>query len=192
MPPTNRELHANPDKNSPLGLYELVYGFGRGLTRTCDVLGPLVAQLQDLAEAQDAEIAAILATISSLSGLPANMEVTIIPEDSYTTAQTSLDQDNESFKRLLLMVNISANVGAVSLVPSLQVKDSVSGSYVSVWTGKPLTSTGTFAYYFADGANSGSFTETRGFGLPAKTWRIVLTPGNASTLTYSVSGTLMT
>jgi hypothetical protein len=135
-----------------------------------------------------------VATVSSLSvsSLPPNMEVTILPSGTRTTALTSSDQENETFRRLLLVVNISGNVGAINLVPSLQIKDSVSGNYQTVWTAaQALTAQGTFCYYFADGANSGAFKETRGFGLPAKTWRIVMTPGNASSVTYSVSGTLM-
>jgi hypothetical protein len=186
-------LFESVDRDSPLGLYETVPGFGRALTRKSDVLGPLVAQLQDLAELQDAEIVAILAAISALSSLFTNMEIPIIPSGAYTSTQTSPDLVNDGFKRLLLVLNVSNNIGAINLVPSLQVKDSISGNYKTVWTAlKPITTKDTFTYYFADGTNGGQFTESKGFGLPAKTWRVVVTPGNGNNITYSVSGALLT
>jgi hypothetical protein len=117
-----------------------------------------------------------------------NSDGSLIASAAYTTTQNSADQTNYNGRRLELFINVSS-AGTGSVTPSLQVKDSISGNYFTVWTAAaPLTANGQYVYYFADGAAGSSCTETHGFGLPARSWRLVMTANNANSMTYSASG----
>lgn len=88
---------------------------------------------------------------------------------------------------MAVIVDVSAQAGG-SVTPTLQIKDSISNNYVMVWTASvALTTVGTYAYYFADGANGGSFNETVGFGIPGVDWRLNMVHNNGSSITYSSS-----
>lgn len=116
-----------------------------------------------------------------------NVTVSLLTSGARTTTTHSTDQTNADFSRMVVIVDVSAQSGG-SATPTLQVKDSISNNYVTIWTaGVALTSVGTYAYYFADGANGGSFKETRAFGIPGVDWRLNMVHNNGSSITYSAS-----
>jgi hypothetical protein len=120
-----------------------------------------------------------------------NANLTILPSAARTTTTNSADQTNHNGNRLTLVVNVSV-VGTGSITPSLQIKDSISGNYATVWTAAaPITTATTATYYFADGASGGSFTEVRAAGLSARDWRVVMTHNNANSITYSASAVVL-
>lgn len=123
-----------------------------------------------------------------------NANTTILASAARTATTNSADQTNHNGRRLLLAVNVS-NAGTGSITPSLQIKDSISGNYVTVWTAAAaVTTVTTTTYYFADGAATAagdSFTEVRSIGLASRDWRVVVTHNNANSITYSVSGVVL-
>jgi hypothetical protein len=88
-----------------------------------------------------------------------------------------------------------SNIGTGSITPTLQVKDSVSGNYKTIWTAAAaITANGDYVYYFADGIPatqpaSMAFTEVIPYGLPSRTWRLNVVANNANSVSYSASGT---
>lgn len=124
----------------------------------------------------------------------ANSNATILPSAARTVTTNSADQTNYNGRRMLLLLNVSAQAGG-SITPSLQVKDSISGNYMTVWAATAAqTAVGIYAYYFADGAaagGGGAFTEVRPAGLSSRDWRLVVTHNNASSITYSASAAVL-
>lgn len=116
-----------------------------------------------------------------------NIEAILLASVAYTDNATSEDQINYNGARLLVTVDVSALGAGAVITPALQLKDNISDNYFTYWTvAAGLSATGTYGYYFADGASGGSFTEIGAFGLPARTWRIVVYHNSANTITYSV------
>src|ERR1041385_5303172 len=89
-----------------------------------------------------------------------NAQGTLLASAARTATITSADQTNTNGRRLLLTIDVSAQAGG-SVTPSLQIQDpGPSGNWVTVWTAAAaLTAVGTYAYYFADGASGGDWTE---------------------------------
>lgn len=120
-----------------------------------------------------------------------NTEVTLLASAARTATTNSTDQTTQNQTRLALVVNISATAGG-SITPSIQVKDAVSGNYVTVWTAASAqTGAATYTYYFADGASGGSFTETIPAGIASKVWRLRTVHNNGTSITYSASGEIL-
>lgn len=120
-----------------------------------------------------------------------NFELTLLASAARTTTTASADQINYNGRSLLVLVNVS-NAGTGSILLSLHTKDPISGSYFTFWTAAAaLTANGTYAYYFADGATGGNFTEIRALGLAARTFRVNVTHNNANSITYSVAGVIL-
>ncbi len=119
-----------------------------------------------------------------------NVEETILAAAARTANTTSADNTCHNSERLLLFVNVAALTSTPTISPTLQIKHSISSNYLTVWTAaSAIAASGTYAYYFADGAasNGGAFTQVLSFGLPARTWRVNMNHSSASTITYSVS-----
>lgn len=117
-----------------------------------------------------------------------NHELTLLASAARTATTNSSDQTNYNGSRLQIFANVSAISGA-SVTPSLQVKDSISGNYKTVWTAAAaITATGQYTYVFAPGGAGGSNTEVIAAGLTARTFRVVMTHLDTNSITYSVSG----
>lgn len=122
-----------------------------------------------------------------------NISATVLASSAQTATQNSADQVNYNGRRLAIVVNVSV-AGSGSITPTLQIKDSISGNYKTIWTAAvALTGNGPTIYYFADGAPNtqpaaSSLTEALPYGLMGRTWRVAVTANNANSITYSVSG----
>ena len=108
------------------------------------------------------------------------------------TAETnSADQTNYNGQALIIIVDISVDPAAASITPELQIKDSISGNYFTVWTAAvALTGVGTYAYLFAPGGAAGSYTEAVNL-LVGRTWRFQMNVADADSMTYSVSAVVL-
>jgi hypothetical protein len=116
-----------------------------------------------------------------------NQSLPLLVSAARTATLASADQINYNHSRLLLIVNVSV-VGTGSITPSLQVKDSISGNYFTVWTAAAaIVTAAMFTYYFADGATGGSYTEKVASQIAGRTWRLNMVHNNANTITYSAS-----
>lgn len=122
-------------------------------------------------------------------------EVPLLASAARTTDATSEAVTSNRGSKLAIYVDVSVNAGgAGSITPVLQVKDLVSGNWVTIWTaGAAVTTVTTATYYFAAGAIStgGSWTQLVAFGLPGRTWRVKCTANNANPMTYSVTGVVI-
>lgn len=89
---------------------------------------------------------------------------------------------------LLLVVNVTVVASGGTLTPSLQGKHQQgAGTYYTFWTAElPIRQTGTFTYFFANGASGGDFTECQAFGLAPRVWRYQTVVATAA-VTYSIS-----
>lgn len=118
-----------------------------------------------------------------------NEEHTILASAARTATLQSDDQDNEYGRAHILFLNVSAVTATPSITPYLQIKDSISGNYATVWTAAAaVTATGQYTYLFALGGSGsvGSYTEGVNLRL-GRIWRLGVTHGDTDSITYSVS-----
>lgn len=102
-------------------------------------------------------------------------------------AENGPDVTAHNAESLLLMVNVTTVAAGGTLTVSLQGKQQLSAVYFTFWTAEiPIKATGTFAYFFANGASGGDFTECQAFGLGPRVWRYTTTVATAA-VTYSMS-----
>jgi hypothetical protein len=117
--------------------------------------------------------------------------VSILASSARTTTQTGSDQTNYNFRGLILYVNVTS-AGTGSITPSVDIKDSVSAAYKTIWTAAAaITTTGLFTYVIGpDAAAAAGYTEAvlRYIG---RTFRVNVTANNANSVTYSVSMDLL-
>lgn len=118
--------------------------------------------------------------------------LSIISSNNRTVDISSSDQINYNWKGMALTLNVSAQAGG-SVKLNLQLKDSISGNYVTVWTATAAqTAVGTYTYLFYPGAlDAASWTEKVQLALAMRTWRITTTTANGSGITYSVSADML-
>jgi len=108
-----------------------------------------------------------------------------------TAEATHVDQVNYNWRGLILTVSVTAQSGG-SITPKLQIKDSISGSYVTIWTATtPLTAVGVYSYIFYPGSlDLAGFVEKVQTTI-GRTFREATTHGNASSITYSISADML-
>jgi hypothetical protein len=118
-----------------------------------------------------------------------NEEHEVLASAARTATLQSSDQDNEYGRCHILFLNVSAVTATPSITLYLQIKDSISSNYATVWTASAaVTATGQYTYLFGLGGSGsvGSFTEAVNLRLP-RVWRLGVTHGDTDSITYSVS-----
>jgi hypothetical protein len=91
---------------------------------------------------------------------------------------------------LLLMVNVTNVATNGALTVALQGKDQASNVYFTYWIAElQIKTAGTYAYFFANGASGGDFTECQAFGLAPRVFRYQTTVSTAA-VTYSISAVI--
>jgi hypothetical protein len=120
-----------------------------------------------------------------------NVETTLLASAARTATTNSADQVNYNHRGLILFVDVTARAGTTTLTPSLQVKEPVGSNYITVWTAAAAINSAdtTIAYLFypsglTDAANL--YTEAVDLVL-SRTWRLVMTHSDGSSITYSAS-----
>lgn len=122
-----------------------------------------------------------------------NTEGTLLASAARTAETNSSDQINYNARGLIIFVDVSAITATPVLTPRLQIKDSISGNYFTVWSAATaITATGQYAYLFEIGGSgsAGSFTEAVNLRV-GRTWRFQMGVGDADSATYSVSEVLL-
>lgn len=119
-----------------------------------------------------------------------NEALTVAASAARTAELVSADQVNYNGRGILLIVNVTARAAATTLTPKFQYKDPVSGEYKLAWTAAAAINTAddTFAYllYPHTIPAVAVYTEHVDIVLP-RTYRIVVTPNDANSVTYSVA-----
>jgi hypothetical protein len=122
-----------------------------------------------------------------------NQGLTLLSSAARTATTTSADQLNPSARGAQVVLNVTANASAAGIQLQIQGKDPVSGNYYNL-TAAPtaVTGTGNFIYelYPGIGAASGDVTQRTSASLPS-TFRVKITHGDASSVTYSVGASLI-
>lgn len=117
-----------------------------------------------------------------------NIEQTILASAARTLETDSADLINYNGKAQLLIVSITAETATPTITLTIQVKDPVSGAYVTIWTAAAgLDAVGVYTYLFQPGGAAGSYTEAVNLRIP-RTWRVKVTVADADSMTYSIAG----
>lgn len=127
----------------------------------------------------------------------ANQESTLLASAARTSATSSADQTNYNGRGVLILLNVTGNAG-VGKTLSLQVdvKDPISGAYLVYIASAVLVTNATGVvdsiHYpgqlDADLNSPGAgLTSNRKAAAIPRTWRVTVTPSDATSWTYSVS-----
>lgn len=123
-----------------------------------------------------------------------NTEATALASAARTAQADSADITNHNAKFLQLFVNVTVDGGTAAVTPTLQVKDSISSAYHTVWTAATtIADTGTFVYSLGPGllaSVTGGQTDTENVLIP-RVFRVRVTVADAESLTYSISYNLI-
>ena len=122
---------------------------------------------------------------------PPQKEVTVLSSALRSATTNSDELENDGYRGVRLIVDISAEDGAVTLTPKIQAIDHLSGNAVDLpgaaFTG--LTATGTYMLTVYPGIAE-TANETVDDILP-KRWRVAATMSGSTSMTYSISATLL-
>lgn len=122
-----------------------------------------------------------------------NSALTLLTTAARTVTTNSADQVNYNWKGCLITVDVTV-IGTGSITPSIQVKDSISGVYITVWTAAAaLTANGTKVYaFYPNNLTIGTLTYTELVNLLfGRTWRLAMVANNANSVTYSASADMV-
>lgn len=117
----------------------------------------------------------------------ANFEGTLFTSAVRTATNNSGDLKNHNYRYLTIYISVSADSGA-DVTPSVQVKEIVSGNYDTIWTAAAaISAVGEFTYQLGPGllaSVDGDYIDTENVVVP-KTFRIVMTHNDSTSITYS-------
>lgn len=113
-----------------------------------------------------------------------NISGTLLASAARTATISSSDQTNYNGRGVRVFINVSVVPGAApSLVPTIEVKDPVSGVYTAVLTGAAIVAVGhTVLTLFPGVTVAANLAVSNALG---KIWRLTITAGNANSATYS-------
>lgn len=117
-----------------------------------------------------------------------NTSVSLLASAARTTTQTSADQTNYNSRALHVIWNITAHGGGTGATLSIQGKDAA-GIYYTLLTGIAETTTGTKVYKIGPGITATANAAASDF-VP-RIFRVVVTAGDATSITYSLSYNLI-
>lgn len=120
-------------------------------------------------------------------------EVTLLTSAARTSDAFSADQTNYGGRGVMLTLDATAITDTPSITLSIEYKDPVSGKYETLFSAAtPVAAVGTHTYllYPGDVVAANDVVEVGKLPLPA-TWRLYVTAGDADSITYSVSGSLV-
>ena len=127
------------------------------------------------------------------SEINVNQDIVLLPSTTRSGGGTvnSADQDNPYWIGCVLYLNITQSSGTGGLKLLLEYKDPASGNYVPIWSSLVYTATGPYALIVHP---NGNLDHGSGESTPAalpRTWRIQISPQDASAYTYSVGCSLL-
>lgn len=120
-----------------------------------------------------------------------NEELTLLASAARTAETPSPLQTNYNGQGLIIFVDWTVETDTVTLTPRLEIQDSISGDYFTIWTAAAgLTAIGHAVYLFVPGGAAGSYTEAVNLRI-ARDWRFVMGVGDTDEATYSVSAVVL-
>jgi hypothetical protein len=118
-----------------------------------------------------------------------NESFPILASAARTATVTGDDIKNLLSRGIHLIIDVTAIVSTPSVVPKIQAKDPTSGKYYDLITGAAITGTGTTVLKVFPAATASANVAVNDF-LPS-IFRVVMTHGNANSITYSVAANLL-
>ena len=119
----------------------------------------------------------------------ANSTFSLMASAARTATASSPDQNNYNWCGAHIIINVTSITATPSVVPTIQGKDPISGTYYTLLTGLAITTTGITILKIYPGITAlanGSANDI----LP-RYWRITMTHADADSITYSVAAMLM-
>lgn len=117
-----------------------------------------------------------------------NLNTSILASGARTTTQTSADQTNPNHRGIKIVLDVTAGTG-LSLVLTLDGKDLNSSKYYNILTSAAITGVSTTVFTVFPGATAAANLTVN--DIIARLFRTVVTPGNATSATYSLSYSLL-
>jgi hypothetical protein len=111
-------------------------------------------------------------------------EGVVLASAARTATTTSETQNNDSYNGIQVSVNVSAGTSGFSVVPKIQGYDVGSGAWYDILTGAAITSASRVNLTIFPGAPVTSNVSAN--GVIPKSWRVVVTPADTKSVTYSV------
>lgn len=116
-------------------------------------------------------------------------EYVLLASAARTATISTADQTNRNGQAVQVVINATAETATASVVPTIEGKDPISGTYYVLLTGAAVDAVGIVALTVGLGVTSVTNVAI-GTVLP-KTWRVTMTAADADSLTYSISATLV-
>jgi len=125
--------------------------------------------------------------LQGLINFTSKKEGVLLSSSARTTNTNSEDQTTPYAKGIAIFLNVTSITSTPVLTLNVQMKDSVSGAYKTIWTSaSTVTATGEYVYILYPGAKDGNATEVDGIPIP-KTCRLAVTVAYSDSATYSAS-----
>lgn len=115
-----------------------------------------------------------------------NISGTLLASAARTATVSSSDITNYGAKGVRVFINATALAATPSVVPTIEVKDPVSGVYTAVLTGAAITTAAPTHVVLTVYPGATVATNVTASNVIGKTWRVTMTAGDADSLTYSV------
>lgn len=122
-----------------------------------------------------------------------NADLTLLQRENRIAEANSGDQLNSAGRGLILFVRVYDITDTPLITPVLQIRDSISGVYFSVWSAAAaIAAADSYAYLFDIGGIGfgGNYTEAVNLRL-GLVWRFIMQHADADAIEYSVSATLL-
>lgn len=119
-----------------------------------------------------------------------NIKGTLLASAARTATTSSSDITNYNAKGVRVFINVTVDPAAASVVPTITVKDPVSGVYTAILTGAAIAAVGHTVLTVYPGATvAAGVTLSTVLGT---VWRVTITAADADSLTYSVGYEMLT
>lgn len=119
----------------------------------------------------------------------ANSTFSLLASSARTATVNSSDQNNYNWRGAHIIINVTSITATPSVVPTIEGRDPISGTYYTLLTGVAITATGLTVLKIYPGITALANGSTNDI-LP-RYWRVTMTHGDADSITYSVAAMLM-
>ena len=126
---------------------------------------------------------------STWDRLRGNADFTILSSAVRNATTVSADQTNYNATGVTIILDVTAVPRTDTITLDIEIKDSITGKYVSILTGSAISAIGTYVYQVGRGIADGQskFDAIEQVALN-RTWRVKITHSAGTNFTYSVGG----
>jgi hypothetical protein len=126
---------------------------------------------------------------SAWESIQGNRSVTGLASAARTTTTSTSDIVATNARGVRVIINATAKADSPSVVPTIEVKDPVSGVYTAILTGAAITDAANVQLRVYPGI--AAVTNLAVNDVIARTFRVTMTAANANSLTYSIGVDLL-